>query len=234
VETSSFSSELIVANWSASTKNLRFGFVSEAVQMPDSTARFDLTVKPGEQLSIPDALSFMRALGTPGIGPKGPTYAGSLFAEAVGSDLSGVALAVRTSAPGGGGRYGLFYAAVPAGAASAQTAWIYGLQQNAENRSNLALVNTGETDSSSNVFRIELFNGSSGQKVNTIEGVILNPKGWMQIGTILAQYAPGVEQGYARVTRTSGANPFLVYGVINDGGQPGQRSDDGAFVASSP
>ena len=37
---------------------------------------------------------------------------------------------------------------------------------------------------------------------------------------------------YARVTRTSGTNPFVTYGVINDGGIPGQRSGDGAFVLS--
>jgi hypothetical protein len=55
----------------------------------------------------------------------------------------------------------------------------------------------------------------------------------MQIGTILAQYAPGTTQGYARVTRTSGTNPFIVYAVINDGGQPGERSGDGAFISSS-
>ena len=28
----------------------------------------------------------------------------------------------------------------------------------------------------------------------------------------------------------SGANPFLAYGVVNDGGAPGQRSGDGAYL----
>jgi hypothetical protein len=32
------------------------------------------------------------------------------------------------------------------------------------------------------------------------------------------------------VTKIGGDNPFLTYEVINDGGQPGQKSGDGAFV----
>jgi len=56
----------------------------------------------------------------------------------------------------------------------------------------------------------------------------------MQIGTILAQYAPQVMQGCAHVVRTSGENPFIAYVVINDGGQPGERTGDGAFVSSAP
>ena len=27
-----------------------------------------------------------------------------------------------------------------------------------------------------------------------------------------------------------GGNPFLAYGVVNDGGAPGQRSGDGAYL----
>jgi hypothetical protein len=59
----------------------------------------------------------------------------------------------------------------------------------------------------------------------------------MQIGSVLAKYAPGVTQGYARVKRTertAKSGPFIAYAVINDGGHPGERTDDGAFLASSP
>lgn len=51
-----------------------------------------------------------------------------------------------------------------------------------------------------------------------------------QINAILADRTQGTTQGYVRVRRISGKNPFLAYGVINDGGAPGQRSGDGAFV----
>jgi hypothetical protein len=59
-------------------------------------------------------------------------------------------------------------------------------------------------------------------------------KGFTQFDRILATFAPGMTQGCALVTRTSGANPFLAYAVLNDGAQPGQRSGDGAYVASVP
>ena len=97
----------------------------------------------------------------------------------------------------------------------------------------MALVNTGETDASTNVFSIDIYNGGTGVKVITVEGVALGAKRWLQINSILALHAPGVSQGYAQVKRTSGNNPFIAYAVINDGGQPGERSGDGAFVASS-
>ena len=79
-------------------------------------------------------------------------------------------------------------------------AWLYGLQQNLETRSNLALVNTGESDDSSDVFRIELFDGDTIAKVATIDGIVLGPKQWIQFQMILDQYAPGTRQGYARVS----------------------------------
>ena len=41
-----------------------------------------------------------------------------------------------------------------------------------------------------------------------------------------------ISQGYVQVTKTSGNNPFVTYGVINDGGRPGERSGDGAFLLS--
>jgi hypothetical protein len=92
------------------------------------------------------------------------------------------------------------------------------------------LVNTGESDDSSDVFRIELFDGDTLAKVNTIDGIVLGPRQWIQFQMILDQYAPGTRQGYARVSRTSGVNPFIAYAVLNDGGEPGARTGDGAYV----
>jgi hypothetical protein len=112
--------------------------------------------------------------------------------------------------------------------------WVYGLQQTEENRSNLAIVNTGEADQAADTFLIEIFDGNTGTKAATVEGISLEARRWKQWSTILAEFAPGVSQGYARITKLSGRNPFIAYGVINDGGQPRQRSDDGAFIWSSP
>ncbi|MDE2757301.1 MAG: hypothetical protein OXI92_12220, partial [Acidobacteriota bacterium] len=105
--------------------------------------------------------------------------------------------------------------------------WIYGLQQNAENRSNLALVNTGEIDDSSSTFEITIYDGSGESEPRT-RSVTLGPRRWTQQNGILGR----ISQGYVQVRKVSGNNPFVAYGVINDGGRPGERSGDGAFLPS--
>jgi hypothetical protein len=157
-----------------------------------------------------------------------------LFATVEGGDCNGIFLGARTATPGGGGYYGLFYTAVPFGQASTTIAWLYGLQQKAENRTNLTLVNTGETDASTDVFDIELFDGVTGQLAATVKDVTLKARGWKQINLILGQYAPQVTQGYAHIVRSSGTNPFIAYAVINDGAAAGQRTGDGAFIWAVP
>ena len=133
--------------------------------MPGSKIEFSIEANPGEQLIWPDFIQRLRDVGVAGV-PKGPNYAGAMFAEVSSGDLTGLSLSARTSAPApsGAGRFGLFYPAVPQGMASANSAWVFGLQQDSNNRSNLALVNTGETDESTDVFRIELFDGSTGKQ----------------------------------------------------------------------
>ena len=165
VEANTFTSELVVTNWSSVKKTLNFSYVADAIQAPNSTANFLININPSEQLIYPDFVQVLRDSKISGVGPKGPAFVGALFAEVSTGDLSGISLAAKTSSPGDGGRYGLFYTGLPNGTASTTSAWIYGLQQNTENRSNLALVNTGETDSSADVFRIDLFDGDTGIKV---------------------------------------------------------------------
>jgi len=240
VETNVFSSELMVTNFSDVPKTVRFRFRAEAVETPDKTATVEWTFRPGQQVMVPNVVDMMRKMGTPGIGQSGQTFAGALFATVAEGDMSGIAIGARTSSPGGGGRYGVFYNAVPYGEAFGDSAWVVGLQQNAENRSNLALVNTGEVDGSPSVFQLDIYDGVpsvdpsshrwAGMLVNTVTGLRVPAGSWRQINSILAGYAPETTQGYVRITKVSGNNPFLAYGVINDGGAPGQRSSDGAYL----
>ncbi len=233
VETPVFKTEVVVTNLTTISRKLNLSYVADAIQAPNSTAKYQVELQPLEQQIIPNFVQFLRSKETPGIGAAGPTYAGSLFAmveAGLVADATGMFLSARTAAPGGDGYYGLFYFAVPEGLTANSTAWIYGLQQNSENRTNLALINTGEIDDSADVFRVELFDGEKGEKVQTLKDITLAAKQWMQISSILSK-APGTTQGYARITRVSGSNPFIAYGVINDGGSPGVRSDDGAFIS---
>jgi len=232
VEAGSFTSELIATNFSTGQTKVLFEYVADAIQSADSTARFEMTLRPGEQIIIPNFVQWLREMGVPGVGTKGAAFAGALFAttDPV-SGAAGIFLGARTSSLTPGGRYGLFYTAIPLEEMANETAWLYGLQQNAENRTNLALVATGVADSNPDVFRVELFDGDTSNKAATIDGITVNAKGWKQFGAILAGNAPGTTNAYAKITRTQGKNPFIAYAVINDGAQPGERTGDGAFVS---
>ena len=231
VETGVFTSELMVTNFSDVAKTVTFRFRADAVRTPDKTATIEWTFHPGQQVIVPNVVEMMRQMGTPGIGPSGQTFAGALSATVARGDMSGIAIGARTSSSDGRrGQYGVFYNAVPYGGAFGESAWVEALQQNEENRSNLALVNTREVDGSPSVFQLDIYDGATGMLANTVTGLQVPAGGWHQINGILGDYAPGTTQGYVRIMKISGNNPFLAYGVINDGGAPGQRSGDGAYL----
>ena len=232
VETGQFSSELTVTNFSEQPKTIDFSFVADGLTTPDRTARFSLTVEAGRQRIIPEVIDTeLRRKGVEGVRPSRGGLAGALFARAEDGDMRGIVIGARTGTPDGrGGQYGVFYPAVPDGAAFTASAWVDGLQQDREKRSNLALVNTGEVDSSASVFEIDIYDGDTGRLVRTVTTQPLPARRWRQINAILADHARGTTQGYVRIRKTSGNNPFLAYGVVNDGGAPGQRSGDGAYV----
>ena len=231
VETGVFTSELTLTNFSDVAKTVDFRFRAEAVRTPDETATLEWTLQPGQQVIVPDIVEVVRQRGTGGIGSTGATVAGALFATVASGDMSGIVIGARTSVSDGrGGQYGVFYHAVPDGEAFTDSAWVDALQQNEENRSNLALVNTGEVDDSPSVFELDIYDGATGMLANTVTGVRVTAGGWHQINAVLADYSPDTTQGYVRIRKISGTNPFLAYGVINDGGAPGERSGDGAYL----
>ncbi len=228
IERATFVSELTVTNFSYSDKTVEFRFVADAIQTFDDTATFYTSLKAGQQTIIPNIVMQLRRQRIGGIGPEGPPFVGAVFATVPDADMSGIVIGARTGSPDNrGGQYSLYYNGVPYGSASIESAWIYGLQQNAENRSNLALVNTGEIDDTSSTFEITIYDGSGESEPRT-RRVRLGPRRWTQINGILGR----IGQGYVQIRKTSGSNPFIAYGVINDGGRPGERSGDGAFLLS--
>ena len=238
VETGSFTSELTVTNFSEEAKSLHFRFVADGIRTPDHTAGFTLTLEAGQQRIIPDIIDTeLRRKGVEGVGSARGGLTGALLATSLGSgDMSGIVIGARTGSPDGrGGQYGVFYNAVPKRTAFTgyDSAWIYGLQQNGENRSNLTLVNTGEVDGSESVFHLEIYDGESGSLVKTLTRTV-PARGWRQINRILGNHAPESDQGYVRILKVSGHNSFLAYGVVNDGGAPGERSGDGAYLPGRP
>ena len=230
VETSEFTSELTVTNFSGEARRLDFQFVAERIEADDKAAPFSMTLEAGQQEIVAEVVDELRSQGVAGLGSTRGFYAGPLFVVAEGGDMIGIVIGARTGSQGGGGQYSVFYNAVPEGAAFTEVAWVEGLQQNEENRSNLALVNTGEVDGSASVFHLEIYDGETGLLAETVVTKPVPARRWHQINGILGSYAPETRQGYIRIEKVSGANPFLAYGVVNDGGAPGERSGDGAYL----
>ena len=230
VETSEFRSELTVTNFSDSARTLDFQFVAEGIEAAGNAAGFSMTLEAGQQHIIADVAEELRRQGVTGLGSGNRALAGAVFATAVEGDMSRIVIGARTGSQGGGGQYSVFYNAVPFGEAFSREAWVDGLQQNEENRSNLALVNTGEVDGSASVFHLEIYDGETGLLVETVVTKPIPARGWHQIDGILLRANPETRQGYIRILKVSGENPFLAYGVVNDGGAPGQRSGDGAYL----
>ena len=230
VESSPFTTEVILTNIDTTSRPLRLTYVSEALQTGNKQAVTTVTLEPGEQLVLPNFVQYLRSRGVAGVGPAGPTFAGALFVTSDSGQIYRIVAGARTAAPGGGGRYGVFYGSVEYAEAATSVVWLFGLRQDGENRTNLALVNTGEKGGSVDGFRLEIFDGDTGALVRTVDGLSLASRRWMQINAVLSQYAPGTGNAYLRITRTSGTNPYLAYGVINDGAVSGERSGDGAFL----
>ena len=103
VETSAFTSELTVTNFSEEARTLQFSFVAGGVETPDRTADFTLMpmrLEAGEQRIIPDIVAALRQQGVEGIGPSRGFYAGAVFATAEGGDMSGIVIGARTGSQG--------------------------------------------------------------------------------------------------------------------------------------
>ena len=234
VETGEFTSELTVTNFSKEPRTLDLQFVSDPIKTDDKRVGFSMELEAGEQQIIPEVVEALRRQGGEGLGTSRGVYLGSLFVTAEEGDLSGIVIGARTGSEGENGKYSVFYNAVPFGEAFGQEAWVDGLQQNDRNRSNLALVNTGEVNDSPSIFEIDIYDGETGLLVETVTGRRLAPQHWHQVDGILGHYAPDSSQGYVRIRKVSGDNPFLAYGVVNDGAAPGERSGDGSYLPAQP
>ncbi|HQQ77894.1 MAG TPA: PKD domain-containing protein [Thermoanaerobaculia bacterium] len=172
-----------------------------------------VTLQPGEVRVVPDAISFLTSAGLPL--PADGTRIGTLRAIYPGAAADEVFIGGRTSTPGAGGTFGLFYTGA---SASATTATVFGLQQSAAQRSNLALVNAGPDPVT---LRVAL-QGPNGEALTGPSDQTLPGWGWTQINQPLLGQA---DSGRAVVTKISGAGPFTAYGVLNDA-----TTSDGSFV----
>jgi len=174
-----------------------------------------LELASGETRILPDVVAFLRSKGL-SIPADGSGQVGTLRVRLVGATApSDLFVGGRTSTPGGGGSFGLFYSEAASATAPVVVA---GLQENAAMRSNLAVLNAGAVP----VTLAVRLQGPLGEDLGALEDAVLPAWGWKQYNRPLEGRAAS---GRALVSRVSGSSPFSAYGVLNDAG-----TSDGSFV----
>ncbi len=147
-----------------------------------------LTLAAGEQRILPDAIAFLR--GTLPIESDGRNVGGSLSVRAApGTPAGALGAGARTYVPiPSGGSYGLFYPGLTAAECAATTASVYGLQENASQRSNLAVVNRGDAGDAITL-RVTYFGAGPGRPLLGSPVLkTLAPGEWFQFNRPLADF----------------------------------------------
>ncbi len=240
VEAGPYATEIILDNVSETPKRVRLKWVADGLAQTWTTVEYPLA--PGQQQVIPDWVEALRSAGDHGIPAKGARLTGAIFVGVVDGTVSGISISARVlnQAPASAtaaraestGSFGVHYPAITVPCLVNQAAWLGGLRQDEENRTNIAIINTGEVDGSSSTYLVEVFDGDLGTKAGETLVEQLPWERFKQVDRAIAQIAPGVRNAYARITVVSGPNPFITYAVVNDGREPGRRSGDGAYIPS--
>jgi len=238
VEAGPYATEIILDNVTDAAKTVRLKWVPDG--LPSDWVTIEYPLPAGHQLVIPDWVETLRTAGL-GIPAEGARLAGAIFLTVPGGTVSGVSISARVLNPASDtaeakatewGLYGVHYPAATKTCLTTQASWLAGLRQDDVNRTNIAIINTGEVDGTSSTYKVELFDGDLGTKAGEIFVTNLPYERFIQIDRALLKIAPEVKNGFVRVTVVSGPNPFITYAVINDGSEPGKRSGDGAYIPS--
>ncbi len=226
-----YTTELVLANPAASTATVTLTYTPSPQLGGGSPGSATVTLGPGKQLRRSDAVAYLRdELGLPlaaGDASQGGTLQVS-GAVALGRTFN------RNPDAAVGGTFGLAYPGVAAADRAKTEGWVYGLVQSADTRSNLAIADARRSGSPI-TYAVDLFDSSAGNTGSPVVTLTtpspLAPGQWYQFSKVLTQ--AGLTSGFARVRPLSGSSDFVVYGILNDGGDFGQRTSDGSYVPMS-
>lgn len=185
------------------------------------------TLAPGQQLLIPDVMAYLRAKGLPI--PQGGAQLGTLVVTFSNlSDPMAAGVVARTTTPTlppqPAGTAGLAYPSIDPAFGSMGKLRVYGLRQNARDRSNVAVYSTSDVPVT---LKVTLFSGDGSGASSVLDAALtLPPWGWKQYTKALA--GPGFSTGWAVIERLSASGSFGAYGVFND-----FDTNDGSFVPST-
>jgi hypothetical protein len=231
---SHYTTELTLANDSVkpSTASLLY-HAAPGSGAPVAAPAVALPVGAGRQVTLPDVVAFLRAQG---VAIPDPLSAGSqagtlevVFEGLDGDDVARTVALARTTTPNPnhatGGRFGVSYSAIAWGGGARQTALVPALSQDATSRSNLAVLNAGGGSEGAITLSVQLRDADSGVDVGSPLVVSLNPAEWFQWNRVIERAGAATSKAIATVTRVSGDDTFLAYGVVNDA-----KTSDGSFI----
>ncbi len=220
-----FTTDLTLTNATSSPVTATLTYTAATVfnSNGEGSGTKSITLGKLEQLVVPNAIDYLRSLLLPI--PVGGNQGGTLL-------VTGAVAQARTSNPNPdasvGGTYGLSYPAVASPARARSEAWVYGLRQDANVRSNLAIADAriggGSVD-----YVLDVFDADTGSPTPVqTQTISLGGGQWNQVNGILA--GAGIAHGYVRVRPASGTSDFVAYGVVNDGPTAGSRTSDGSYI----
>ena len=155
VEAGPYATEIILDNVTNVDKTVRLRWVADNLTGDATSVQYPLPA--GRQLAIPDWVQALRNAGDPAVPAKGTRLTGAIFLTVPNGTVSGVSISARVLNPAAAaaakastyGDYGVHYPATANTCLVNQASWLGGLRQDDQNRTNLAIVNTGEADSTS-------------------------------------------------------------------------------------
>jgi PKD repeat protein len=224
-----FTSELILTNPTSGTASVTLTYTPSPQLRAGLPATTTIQLPPNTQLRRADAIKYLRDELGLALAAGDVNQGGTLL-------VSGAIAYVRTSNPNAntsvGGSFGLAYPAIAAASRAKTEAWVYGLLQNGETRSNLAIADARVGSTSPVTYVVDIFDASSGSPTpkQTLTTTLSGGE-WHQFSSLL--FGAGVTNGYVRVRPQSGSSDYLVYGILNDGATADQRTSDGSYVAMS-
>ncbi|HEX7614429.1 MAG TPA: hypothetical protein VF554_04025, partial [Thermoanaerobaculia bacterium] len=218
-----FTSDITLTNPTPSPVTVTLTYTASTAFSGQGSGTKAVQLAGRQQLVQANALAYLRGLGLaiPATGNQGGTLL-----------VAGAVALARTSNPNPdttvGGSYGLSYPALAATARAKSEAWVYGLRQDANVRSNLAIADA-RIGGASVSYVVDVFDADTGAStpVQTMT-IPLEGGQWNQVNGILG--GAGIAHGYVRVRPSSGTSDFVVYGVVNDGPTAGSRTSDGSYI----
>jgi hypothetical protein len=196
------------------------------------------TLAAHQQVTIADVLAYLRSKGVNIPDPSTGPQAGSLsvaFRNLGNLDTPKTVALARTTTPNTeaatGGAFGVAYAAAAKGGGARTSALVPGLARDASVRSNLAVVHLGGGSEIPLSLSMRLYDATTSQAVGIPVTVTLQPGDWTQWSSVfdVAGVPGGTTAAYAVVTRLSGDDTWLAYGVLNDA-----KTSDGSVLKMLP